>query len=47
MNIDEIVKSKKEMSIEQKPILHKKLFQELTTDALGYAALLAKNSTNF
>ena len=34
------------MSIEQELVLHKKSFQELTVDALGYAALLAKNSTN-
>ena len=31
------------MSIEQELVLHKKTFQELTVDALGYAALLAKN----
>jgi hypothetical protein len=32
-----------EMETSIKPILHKKIFQELTVDALGYAALLAKN----
>jgi hypothetical protein len=34
------------MSIEQELVLHKKTFQELTVDALGYAALLAKNYTS-
>ena len=37
------------MSIEQELVLHKKTFQELTVDALGYAALLqfSCNDNNF
>ena len=35
-----------DMQTSIEPILHKKSFEKLTLDALGYAALLAKNYTN-